>query len=238
MKNLLTLFFACIIAALLAFTASAQSSFTSQANDFFATNVKSGMVDYSGIKKSPKMLNELVAAIGKQSAMKSDAQKAFLINAYNILVIKNVVDLMPLKGPLAVDDFFTAQKFMVQGKKTSLNDLEKKMLGANFPDPRLHFALVCAAMGCPQLASFAFKADGLDSQLEKQTTTALNSAGFIKVDPKTKQLQLSQIFDWYQADFGGKDKLMSYVSRYFKEPYDRAKGVAFYEYDWNLNIQK
>ena len=237
MKNLITFLFACLVATIIAISATGQTSFTDQANNFFKTNVKAGMVDYNGIKKDPKMLNDLAAAIGKQPALKGDDQKAFLINAYNILVIKNVVEFMPLKGPLAVEDFFTAQKFTVQGKKTSLNDLEKKMLTANFPDPRLHFALVCAAMGCPQLASFAFSADGLDDQLERQTTTALNSTGFIRVDAKTKQLQLSQIFDWYQADFGGKDQLMSYVSKYFKEPYDRSKGVVFYEYDWNLNIQ-
>lgn len=237
MKNLVTFLFACAVATLIAISATGQTNFTDQANDFLKMNVKAGMVDYNGIKKNPTMMNDLVASIGKQTALKGDAQKAFLINAYNILVIKNVVDHMPLTGPLVVDDFFTAKKFMIQGGKTSLNDLEKKMLAANFPDPRLHFALVCAAKGCPQLASFAFRADGLDDQLEKQTITALNSSGFIRVDAKTKQLQLSQIFDWYQADFGGKDKLMSYVSRYFKEPYDRSKGAAFYEYDWNLNIQ-
>ncbi|MBI1289379.1 MAG: DUF547 domain-containing protein [Flavobacteriales bacterium] len=202
-------------------------------NSFFSENVKDGLVDYSGIKKNPTELNTLLKAIANAAAKKGDDQKAFLINAYNTFVIKGIVDHYPVEGPLKVDGFFDKQTFNLRGKQVTLNQLEKEMLMKQFPDPRLHFVLVCAAKGCPKLASFAYNGKELETQLESQTRAIINDPDFIHLSGSNAQV--SQIFDWYAADFGGKDHVIPFIQKYLLKKIKLNPKYSFYEYDWSLN---
>jgi len=224
-----------LIVALVSSGANGQTSFFDQANTFFKTYVTNGSVDYSALKKDPTDLNGLVKTIATEPRMKGNDEKAFLINAYNILAIKMVVDNYPIEGPLKVEGFFEKVVFEVHTDRTSLNDLEKKQLYPNYPDPRLHLVLVCAAQGCPKLASFAYMPDGLDAQLDKQTKAVINNKGFTKIDDKTGQLHLSQIFKWYAKDFGGKEGVMKFVLSHYSGNVKDKKNYGHYEYDWSLN---
>ena len=172
MRTLILLFLLAIA------TLAKGQSFFDQADDFFAKNVKDGKVNYKSIKANPKQLNELVKYIAEldlsNKRVTADFQKAFYINAYNVLVIKEVVDLYPIEGPLKVDGFFDGISHTVMGKKMTLDQLEKGTLYKQFPDPRLHFVLVCAAKGCPPLASQAFTPTDLDQQIESRTKYVMN----------------------------------------------------------------
>jgi hypothetical protein len=214
---------------------SQQRSFFDEADTFFKTYVKDGQVDYPALKKESGELEKLVNLVMNEPRMKGDDEKAFLINAYNILAIKMVVDNYPMEGPLKVDGFFDKEVFEVHGNRTSLNGLEKKQLYPNYPDPRLHLILVCAAKGCPKLASRAYMPNGLDSQLEEQTKVVINDKRFTKVDGKTGQLQLSQIFQWYEKDFGGKSGVMELVLKHHTGNLKDKENFGHYEYDWSLN---
>lgn len=217
------------------FTPSLDEFFTI-ADQFFATHVADGKVDYAGIKSNRIILDQLDGMIGSADLSASDAntKTAFYINAYNILVIKSVVNKYPINKPTDVSGFFDAAKHQIAGEYLTLNDIENKKLR---PDPRVHFALVCAAKGCPKIINEAYKPSTVQAQLDRQTKRAMNDASFIKVDDAAKSVKVSQIFDWYKADFLKQPgaNALGFINQYrdVKIPADYSFG--YYEYDWNLN---
>jgi hypothetical protein len=219
----------------LSFTLTAQS-LNGDMDAFLQKNVKNGLVDYKGIKAAPSEMNALLNQVNRSQKYTGNQEKAFLINAYNLFVIKGVVDNYPVEGPLKIDGFFDKNTFSLRGEKTTLNKLEKETLAKQFPDARLHFALVCAAIGCPKLASFAYTSTELESQLEQQTQAVINDRDFIKVNGP--ELSISQIFDWYAVDFGGKEKIVPFTQKYHLLKVKFSPKYSFYEYDWKLNAQK
>ncbi len=216
----------------------AQETFYSLANEFFMQHIVNGRVDYRSIHDEPAHLNDLVNKIGDMSLSgKSDNFiKAFYINAYNILAIKQVVERYPIKGPMQVSGFFNQIKHQVAGEKITLDQLEKATLFAKYPDSRMHFALVCAAKGCPPLADFAFHPDKLDQQLNQITSKAFSNGQFLKVEEDQQRVHLSQIFEWYRQDFLKKsNNLIDYINNYRSEKIPTNFKIRYYKYDWSLN---
>jgi len=216
------------------------SDYFSKSDDFFATYVKEGTIDYNGIKANPNQLNEILELAKGISVAKNDAKEyqAFWINGYNLQVIKGIVDDYPVKSPLDIKGFFDKTKREIGGQQITLNDIENKLLRGNFPsEPRFHFVLVCAGLGCPPIIGQAYLPNTLETQLQKQTTLALNDSNFIKV--KGKKVQLSQIFEWYKVDFtqNGKSEV-DFLNKYRKEKIDPNAKVGYYSYDWTLNETK
>ncbi|MCF8275401.1 MAG: DUF547 domain-containing protein [Flavobacteriales bacterium] len=230
MKSLIPIFL-----LLFSFSIQAQNFFT-DADAFLKKNVEKGLVDYKEIKANPAELNALLKQIATAQEHQGDEEKAFLINTYNLFVIKGIVDHHPVEGPLKIDGFFDKQTFTLRGKKITLNDLEKETLAKQFPDPRLHFVLVCAAVGCPKLASFAYTSKKLDDELEQQTRTVINDPAFIRL--QGPNAQVSQIFEWYAPDFGGSDQVIPFIQRFLLKKIKLNPKYSFYEYDWSLNELK
>ena len=215
------------------------TEFFSKADAFFGKYVQSGRVDYKSIKNNPALLNELVDMAKNISVSKDKASEyqAFWINGYNISVIKTVVDNYPLSSPLKKAGFFDGIKQEIGGKKITLNDIENKLLRANFKsEPRFHFVLVCAGLGCPPIINKAYKPSTLEAQLEKQTKIALNNPKFIRVNKN--KVQVSQIFEWYKGDFTKNGKLAAYIDGYRNEKFPAKVKLSYYPYDWTLNDKK
>lgn len=228
------------LVVLIAFIQSVNAAdFFSSANQFFSKYVKNGQVNYAGIKSNGSDLDNLLSQIASYDLKSADVKtkKAFMINAYNILAIKGIVKEYPVKGPMNVNKFFDNKVYTVAGEKMSLNGLEKGKLYPLAKDPRLHFVLVCAAVSCPKLASFAFMPNKLEQQLESQTKSALNDPQFIR---KAKnKLQVSEIFNWYQADFKKTGKsILEYINGYLNAKVPANTKVSYYTYNWNLNDSK
>ena len=138
---------------------------------------------------------------------------------------------MDIKG------FFDKTTRTVGGKEIVLNDIENKLLRAKFPkEPRFHFVLVCAGLGCPPIIAEAYTPEKLESQLQRQTEIAVNNPNFIKV--KGNKLQLSQIFEWYKGDFTQDGNEIEYLNKYRKEAISAKAKISYYPYDWNLNETK
>lgn len=228
-------YFPSLLIVLLSCTLSAQD-FSSDMDAFLQKNVKNGLVDYKGIKAAPSEMNALLNQVNRSQKYSGDHEKAFLINAYNLFVIKGIVDHYPVAGPTKIDGFFDKNTFSLRGEKTTLNKLEKETLAKQFPDPRLHFALVCAAIGCPKLAASAYTAKNLDKELEQQTRNVINDRDFIHVNGAN--LEVSQIFDWYAGDFGGKENIVPFIQKYHLLKVKFNPEYSFYEYDWSLNEQQ
>jgi len=106
-----------------------------------------------------------------------------------------------------------------------------------YPDPRIHFAVVCAALGCPQLTNYAYKPEYLDKQLDVVTSKSLNRDYFIRIRPSQQKVEISKIFEWYRSDFG-ENNILTFINKYRDKKIPESFEVVYYEYDWNLNRVK
>ncbi len=214
-----------------------EKEFLAQADAFFSTYIKDGRVNYKAIVKNTTSLNNVLDLVKEIRMSKEDSAEyqAFWINGYNLLVIKGIVESYPIKSPLDIAGFFDVSKHEIGGKNISLNDIEHKMLRAEFPgEPRFHFVLVCAGLGCPPIINKAYMPLSLDAQLERQTQSALNDPDFIQV--VKNKVRISQIFEWYKKDFTkGGQRLVDYINKYRTEKIPEKARVSYYEYNWALN---
>lgn len=213
-------------------------AFFNSTDQFLKKYVSGGKVAYGTIKSNSSELDALVNQIAtiNLNSVNSDTKQAFLINAYNISVIKAVVDNYPLASPLDKTGFFKSIPHTIAGESLTLDQLEKQKLMGIKKDARFHFVLVCAAEGCPRLENFAYTPSKLNAQLDKQTRKAVNDVKFTQINDGAKKVELSKIFEWYQGDFttGGKT-LLDYLNDYRSQKIPDDYEIDYYEYDWKLN---
>lgn len=233
-----------LLTILLAGQSYAQSNlnrFVADADVFLNKYVEKGQVDYAEIKDNFQEIEKLYNQVGSMdlSAANDEERKAFYINAYNLIVIYQVSKYYPLKSALDRSGFFDKVDHRIAGKEMTLNQLEIGILIRKYNDPRIHFALACAAKGCPPLADFAFKPSILDAQLDKRSRKALNDSYFIRVYPEKKRVEISKIFDWYKKDFSANgQEPLKFINKYRNSKIPGSYEVAFYEYDWSLNAME
>ncbi len=216
------------------------NTFFEKTDCFLKAHVSNGKVDYDAIHSNPKQLNELMTLAENTSVLKDDAltYQAFWINAYNLSVIKGIITNYPTKSPLDDKGFFDKTNYKLAGKSITLNDIENKILRAEFKDARFHFVLVCGAIGCPPLINEAYMPKILDAQLTKQTKLALNGDYFIKVNDKKKTIEGSEILKWYKEDFtlNGTSEI-DFINQYRNEKVPTDYKLTYFTYNWNLNKQ-
>lgn len=209
-------------------------------------NVKGENVNYAALKKSPNKLGSYIedlAAVGKSEYRKwSDNQKmAYLINLYNAATLKLIIDEYPLKSIRDISSPWKQNRVMLFGKYVSLDHIEHDILRKDFSDPRIHFGVNCASIGCPALRNEAFRADKLDAQLNEQARKFLRDTSKNRVDQKSGTLYLSSIFDWFKGDFvdksGSVEKFIApYLSGSDRKAVESGNlKVKYTNYDWNLN---
>jgi hypothetical protein len=230
-----------ILFSLLNTTLNAQeinAAFYEKTDQFLKEQVKNGLLDYANLKNNADLL-ALISIIEKAdlSNTSGNEKKAFYINAYNLHVINKAANAYPINSVQTVNGFFDKKNITVAGEKTSLNELENDKLLKNYRDGRLHFVLVCGAIGCPPITNFAYRADQLEQQLDQQTQLALDDKNFLKITGN--QLELSQIFKWYPNDFGGnKQAIIKFINTFRSYRVPTTAKIKYYDYNWALNEVK
>lgn len=185
-------------------------------------------------------LDEVVAGLAalRPSGMPDDARLAYWINLYNAVTLKVVLDHYPIATVrhLAGPDTGPWQWKLVtvEGRELSLDEIENAVLRPEFAEPRIHFALNCAARSCPPLRAEAYTAARLDEQLEEQTTRFLGDPRETAVDDEGR-LVLSRIFDWYAEDFVKAAGSVAAWVRHYREDVGEDVVIGFRDYDWALN---
>ena len=243
-----------------------------------------GMVNYRALKANSSDLDAFAASLSRVKPEEfdpalpspariwpigSDPEKiAFWINAYNALTLEAIIHNYPIQPSLVrsvvypkngirqIPGVWDKLHFVVVGREMALNDIEHGTLRAKFNEPRIHVALVCAAMSCPPLRNEPYTADKLGKQLDDQARTFLRSPQGLRVDRDAGKVYLSSIFKWFGEDFvktyGTSDKfagksdaeraVLNFVSRYVDES-DRdfllhgSYRIEYLDYDWSLNEQ-
>jgi len=203
-----------------------------------------GMVNYKALKSNRGALDAYLKKTGAvpEKEFKSwskDEQLAFYMNVYNAETLQFIIDNYPVETIKDLGGFLSTpwDKKVVTlfGDPTTLNTLEHKIIRKQFDEPRIHFALVCAAVSCPPLRREAYTAAKLDSQLDNQARIFLQQKEKNRIEGDT--LYLSSIFDWYGGDFETKKRTLNqYVDPYI-DGNAVGKEVEFTEYDWGLNEQ-
>ena len=135
----------------------------------------------------------------------------------------------------ALFTFFTGSRIVVAGEKMSFNKLEKEIIRPRFNEPRIHFALNCASRSCPPLRAEPYVAAKLDTQLDDQGRSYVNTDRGIKASGDAAQL--SKIFDWYKEDFGGDAGVTALLNKY-RGGKGTFKKITYQDYDWGLNEAK
>jgi hypothetical protein len=220
-----------------AFAKAQLPTFSTATKELLNNHVVDGSIDYAAIKKNPKNLQLALESLKNidLDALSNNECKALLINAYNVFVIKGVVDIYPTKSVMDTKNFFDVKSYDLGNQKVSLNQLEKEILFQRFPDERLHFVLVCGAVSCPPLTPKPFTAENVEFMLKKLTKAAINSPKLVQLDMHEKKAIVSRIFDWYNADFTKKQKLTPYLNTYRENVIPDGFKVEYMNYDWSLN---
>lgn len=198
---------------------------------------ENGEVNYKKLAKKDKGLNAYLEELASHPPMDSwsrDEKLAYWINAYNAFTVKLIVDNYPVKSIRDLHDGNPWDvKWIKLGRQTySLNQIEHDIIRPRYDEPRIHFAVNCAAKSCPPLLNRAWTADNLEQQLEQQTQAFINNEAYNTISAKS--LELSQIFNWYGEDF---DNVKAFVNRYTTTDVKNGAKVSFREYNWALNAQ-
>lgn len=170
-------------------------------------------------------------------------QYAYWVNLYNAATIEVVLKAYPVTSILNIKDgvFATGpwdrKVLSVKGVALSLNNIEHGILRPIFKDPRTHFAVNCASVGCPNLALTAYEATSLDSQLDTAARGYINDPRGFQV--KGSSLVASRIFDWYGVDFGGPKGVLAFAQRYADARTSKLlagrTSIDSFDYDWSIN---
>ena len=220
-----------------------------------------GLVNYSALQADRQQLDRFNQSLGQVApetyASWNEAQQiAFLINAYNSLTLQSIIDQEPLKESIRdISGVWNRRKFALAGEEKTLDNIEHDILRKDFNEPRIHVALVCAAISCPPLLNEPYQADTLDAQLSDRTAKFAASSHGFSLDREDKRVYLSSIFKWYGEDFEesygiegkfeGNDKQRA-VLNYFSPVLDSESQnflaqedykVKYLDYDWSLNKQ-
>lgn len=222
-------------------------------NDLLGEYVKVGIVDYQGLSKD-RRLSEYINFLKttNPNLITSESELlAFWTNAYNAYTLKIIVDNYPLKSIKDINDpiwrggktVWDKELVIIDGRKMSLNHIEHKIIRPKFLEPRVHFALVCAARGCTPLRAEVYKKEIIDFQLNDQAQVFLSNKNKNNFDLKNKIANISAIFKWYKDDFGNSEKeVLQYIIKFL--PNDLAEiinsdidlwKIKYTHYDWSLN---
>jgi len=212
------------------------------------SGIKLALVDYRAVKADPAYAQALGAlALAGPDSLTSDAERfAFWVNAYNLAAIKAVLDQYPTKGIKDGGSLLSPiwKKKVVTVARTvySLDDIEHGVLRKAFREPRVHFAIACASLSCPDLRAEPFDATRLDAQLDQQAAAFLsNATKGLKPGADGRTARVSSIFKWFAGDFSASGGVAAFI-RARSSPDVAARlgaltdaGLSYLDYDWSLN---
>ena len=207
-----------------------------------------GWIDYAAFAREQAALNAYIASLGTADfdALDRDAKLAFLINAYNAFSIRLILDhnadgSLESINDIPAEERWDKVRWNVAGRTMSLNQIEHEEIRPNFKEPRIHFALVCAAVGCPPLRNSAFSGSALDGQLEQQTKYVHSHKTWLRFAAQTNTVHVTRLYDWYGSDFEQTaGSVLDFIGRYNANVARATAGreqptLEFLDYDWSLN---
>jgi hypothetical protein len=197
-------------------------------------------VDYEKIKNNSGLQEKIIIQLDKLKEIKAPEEKehklAFWINAYNFFTIVDVVNNFPITGMKKIG--WKSKHHEVEGVIYSLDNIEHNIIRP-LADPRIHFAINCASVGCPSLKAEIFDSNQIDMQLDNVMENALKNPLHLRM--VNGKLNTTQLFKWFNKDFetGGYKGVADFVNRFAPERFRNAHQIEKkIKYDWNLNTEQ
>ncbi len=204
-----------------------------------------GLIDYKALHEDPSELDAYIESLKNApfDQLGRDGKLALLINAYNAFTLRLILDHYPVDSikDIPGDKRWDAQRWQVGTHTWSLNQIEHEQVRPHFVEPRIHFALVCAAIGCPILRDEAYVAEQLEAQLADQTEYVHTHPRWFRYEPGSDKVHLTKLYDWYGGDFEqAAGSVLAYVAQYspeLKTAIDTGNPpeITWLDYDWSLN---
>ncbi len=214
-----------------------------------------GMVDYRAWQASASDIKKLDDYLGKLSSGEarkatSNGRLAFWINAYNAMTIRGILQVYPttsIRNHTARVFGYNIWKHLqlyIDSKPYSLEGIEHQILRKT-NDPRIHFAIVCASIGCPRLLNEAYTPTQVQKQLERNATDFFSRQQNFRHDAASRRFHLSEILSWFGTDFGSdKAAQLKRIAKWL--PTNAARqaakhntvSISYLEYNWELNAQR
>ncbi len=180
------------------------------------------------------------------SKTQRDHQLSYWINLYNAVTVRTVLRHYPVNSIRDINispGWFAsgpwgAKLVTVEGHDLSLDDIEHRILRPIWRDPRIHYALNCASIGCPDLAPYAYMAGNIDNSLDRAAQSFVTHSR--AATSSGTDVRLSSIYKWYREDFGGDDQaVLGHIRHHAqgdrRDDLDGASRIRGYDYDWSLN---
>jgi len=252
MRTLLAFFIAVFIAAGCLRAISVESDSKPVTHEQFTALLKkhvndNGMVNYKGFIADSVAFNKYLTLLENhhpnEKNWSRDERLAYWINAYNAFTIRLIIRNYPVEsikdlggGIYKVNTSWDIKFIEIEGETYDLNNIEHSIIRKEFDEPRIHFAVVCAAMSCPKLRNEAFEAATLDAQLKAQAVHFFNSD--LRNDISPDNPKVSKLMKWYSGDFDGHAKdITAYINKYSKVKINDGVSLDYLDYDWSLNEQ-
>ncbi|MGE0376269.1 MAG: VTT domain-containing protein [Planctomycetaceae bacterium] len=207
-----------------------------------------GWVDYQSLQGNPAPLDRYLGELADApfESLGRNEKLALLINAYNAFTLRLILDHWPLESiqDIPQDQRWEAARWQVGSHVWSLKQLEHEQIRPKFVEPRVHFALVCAAIGCPPLRNEAYAADRLEEQLASQTEYVHSHPRWFRYDAGGNVVSLTKLYDWYRTDFTQQaPSVLDYAARFvpsLQQTLDpgRRPAIRWLDYDWRLNSRQ
>jgi hypothetical protein len=208
-----------------------------------------GLVDYKAFQADRPLLKSYLQTLSISVPSKNWSKQeklAYWINAYNAFSLELILEHYPIKSIKDIGSSISVPfvntpwqiSFIeIGGEKYNLDDIEHGIIRKEFNEPRIHFALVCAAISCPKLRNEAYVPERLNEQLQEQALSFLLDKE--KNDITSDPIQLSKIFQWFSGDFKRQNKsIVDYLNSILPEPLPENSKINYNEYYWDLNEQK
>lgn len=224
-----------------------------ETDNFLKKYVVDGKVKYAEVKNDDALnkLTQQLKTFEPYTIEDGNERLAFWINVYNLYTIKLVSDYYPVNSILDIEEKINispwSYKFieMAGERKFSLDEIEKEIIIPEFEEPRIHYALVCAAESCPVIISEAYLPATLDQQLDRQASIFLNDKSKNYLDRKNNMMNISMIYKWYKRDFINKDTtVIKHIEKYINESdkeyliTNNINETNYLDYSWKLNDYK
>ena len=203
-------------------------------------------IDYDRLKKDSVFLGlaSRLKDYPLENLQSQESRLTFWINVYNILAAKMITDHYPIESIKDVGSFFKPVwkrvAGTVGGEEHTLNDIEHEIL-RKMNEPRIHVAIVCASVSCPDLRREAYSAEKLNEQLDDQMEKFLRSPGKgMKLDERKNRVYLSAIFKWFAEDFASRGGVLKYIDRYVRAEERKVLNnseikISYLDYNWKIN---
>jgi uncharacterized membrane protein YdjX (TVP38/TMEM64 family) len=207
-----------------------------------------GWVDYEALRQDSHALDAYVRELARAPVddLERNEKLALLINAYNAFTLRLILDHYPVGSirDIPDDKRWDAVRWQIGPYTWSLNQIEHEQIRPKFAEPRIHFALVCAAIGCPPLRNEAYAAARLEQQLAAQAEYVHSQPRWLQYTPGSDGVRLTALYDWYGSDFTPHaPTVLEYAARYAPRLREargdgRAPRVRYLDYDWRLNDRR